>query len=585
MVQDRRRARAGVSLSFVVMMVLSLAPPADAQSSVRVFADLPASNGTLIVPFAVSGWALASNAASGSGVDAVHVWAFPAGGGSAVFVGAATLNGNRPDVAQVFGSQFAGSGFGLTVTHQLPAGAYTLRVYARQASTLQWAAMVEIPVAVTKVTLSDLSCGPQQVPLWNGIAWVCSDLPSGQTGVAGPTGPAGPAGVTGAAGPTGATGAAGPTGPAGLSGAPGAAGTTGAAGPTGPTGPPVTFQGTWLIGVTYATGDTVSFNGSSYIGLSGGNTGNTPPAAPWALLAQRGSTGATGAAGAAGTAGATGPTGPPVTFQGTWLIGVTYASGDAVFFNGSSYISLSGGNTGNTPPAAPWALLAQQGSTGATGAPGAAGATGAAGAIGPTGPPVTFQNVWSNLITYASGDAVFFTATGSSYISLHNSNVNHSPPTSPADWALLAQQGATGATGATGPAGAGGAGTFMASMVNPNNLTPWWTTLSADSIQSTNAPEVGGLMPIACTISALHLKLFGISGTTGADTITVTLFKNRVATAMTVTATNPAAGTFGTLVSDTVNTVSVAVGDTLSLGYTQTDNVPFVRISVGTRCQ
>jgi hypothetical protein len=127
------------------------------------------------------------------------------------------------------------------------------------------------------------------------------------------------------------------------------------------------FQGTWLIGVTYATGDAVFFNGSSYISLSGGNTGNTPPAAPWALLAQQGATGGVGPKGSTGSTGSTGPAGPPVVFQGTWLIGVTYATGDAVFFNGSSYISLSGGNTGNTPPAAPWALLAQQGATGPAG--------------------------------------------------------------------------------------------------------------------------------------------------------------------------------------------------------------------------
>ena len=245
------------------------------------------------------------------------------------------------------------------------------------------------------------------------------------------------------------------------------------AGPQGAQGPPVSFQGTWLIGVTYAAGDAVFFNGSSYISLSGGNTGNTPTSgAPWALLAQQGSMGTTGATGPAGTngaPGATGPQGPPVRFQGTWLIGVTYAAGDAVFFNGSSYISLSGGNTGNTPTSgAPWALLAQQGSTGATGP---AGTNGAAGATGPQGPPVTFQGTWSNLITYGAGDTVFFTATGSSYISLHAGNINHSPPTSPADWSLLAQQGSTGATGAAGTTGQTGSSAFGSASLTATNST------------------------------------------------------------------------------------------------------------------
>src|SRR5439155_18900145 len=102
---------------------------------------------------------------------------------------------------------------------------------------------------------------------------------------------------------------------------------------------------------------------------SAGNDAKTPPpGAPRALLAQQGSTGSTGSTGPTGLTGATGPsgatgisgltgstggsgptgpigpTGPPVTFQGTWSNLTTYAAGDAVFFNGSSYISLSGGN-------------------------------------------------------------------------------------------------------------------------------------------------------------------------------------------------------------------------------------------------
>src|SRR5206468_1173810 len=142
-------------------------------------------------------------------------------------------------------------------------------------------------------------------------------------------------------------------------------------------GAPVTFQGTWSNVTTYAAGDTIFFSGSSFINLAGGNIGNTPTGgAPWALLAQQGSAGVTGVAGPTGTTGltgptgATGPTGPqgvqgitgsvalpdpiptqgaPVTFQGTWSNLTTYAAGDTIFFSGSSYISLAGGNIGNTP--------------------------------------------------------------------------------------------------------------------------------------------------------------------------------------------------------------------------------------------
>src|SRR6185503_1094914 len=179
-------------------------------------------------------------------------------------------------------------------------------------------------------------------------------------------------------------GAAGPQGLQGVQGVQGPQGLQGLQGVTGATGSPVTFQGTFSAGTTYATGDAVFFNGSSYISLSNGNTGNTPTSgAPWALLAQQGATGpqgllglqgpqglqgVQGPQGLQGLQGPVGPTGSPVTFQGTFSNLTTYATGDAVFFNGSSYISLSGGNVGNTPTSgAPWALLAQQGAAGPQG--------------------------------------------------------------------------------------------------------------------------------------------------------------------------------------------------------------------------
>ncbi|MGQ0736155.1 MAG: hypothetical protein ACT4QD_21195, partial [Acidobacteriota bacterium] len=78
--------------------------------------------------------------------------------------------------------------------------------------------------------------------------------------------------------------------------------------------------------------------------------------------------------GTLGATGATGATGPPITFQGTWSNATTYAVGDAVFFGGSSYVSLTGGNLNSTPSSgAPWALLAQQGDTGPAGPAGADG--------------------------------------------------------------------------------------------------------------------------------------------------------------------------------------------------------------------
>ena len=192
-------------------------------------------------------------------------------------------------------------------------------------------------------------------------------------------------------------------------------------------GAPVSFQGTWSGSTTYGIGGAVFFQGSSYISKVNSNLNNQPDISPtqWALLAQQGgvgptgTTGATGAQGpqgiqgptgltgasgatgaegpigptgadgAAGPAGATGPQGPPVTFQGTWLGGTTYALGDAVFLGGSSYISLVAGNIGNEPDTdngMHWAVLAQQGAAGPAGPQGPTGNDGAPGPPGLPGP-------------------------------------------------------------------------------------------------------------------------------------------------------------------------------------------------------
>ncbi len=328
---------------------------------------------------------------------------------------------------------------------------------------------------------------------------------TGITGATGPDGPAGPQGApgpTGATGPAGATGPTGPigvTGPAGPAGATGSTGATGSAGPTGATGPQgVTFRQTWSGGTAYLIGDAVFYNGSSYISLTN-NSALQPDTSPsdWSLLAQQGTpgvaggtgpagpigvTGPAGPAGATGSTGATGATGAPgpqgVTFRQTWNGSTAYLIGDAVFYNGSSYISLTN-NSAMQPDVSTsdWSLLAQQGTAGTagetgpagpagstgstgpqgaagpqgpTGAAGATGATGNTGATGEQGPPVTFRQAWAIGTAYAIGDAVFF--GGSSYISLTN-NLGLQPDTYTSDWSLLAQQGNAGAAGETGPAG------------------------------------------------------------------------------------------------------------------------------------
>jgi hypothetical protein len=80
-------------------------------------------------PFAVTGWGLDSGVPSGTGVDHVQVWAYPHPGSGTppVYWGTATLGQSRLDVAAVYGSQFATSGYQYTVSGE-PPGAYLLNM-------------------------------------------------------------------------------------------------------------------------------------------------------------------------------------------------------------------------------------------------------------------------------------------------------------------------------------------------------------------------------------------------------------------------------------------------------------------------
>jgi YD repeat-containing protein len=99
------------------------------QATPRMAVDTP-HDGTVAGTFAIAGWAIDAGAGSGTGVSAVHVWAYPnpGSGQDPVWVGAASLGASRPDVGAVYGSQFTPSGFGLTAS--LPAGYYQVVVYA-----------------------------------------------------------------------------------------------------------------------------------------------------------------------------------------------------------------------------------------------------------------------------------------------------------------------------------------------------------------------------------------------------------------------------------------------------------------------
>jgi YVTN family beta-propeller protein len=84
----------------------------------------------------IIGWAIDRRAASGTGVTAIHVYAYPAGGGAPIFLGAANLGVARDDITVMFGGRYRNAGFGLKAP--LARGSYTLVVYALSAATGQF---------------------------------------------------------------------------------------------------------------------------------------------------------------------------------------------------------------------------------------------------------------------------------------------------------------------------------------------------------------------------------------------------------------------------------------------------------------
>ena len=97
--------------------------------------DTPSNNASVGASFSVNGWAIDLTAPSGTGVDAVHVWAYPVLGGSPLFIGAAQLGITRADVANVFGARAMSSGFTVPTTLPLPQGSWVLHVFSRSTAT------------------------------------------------------------------------------------------------------------------------------------------------------------------------------------------------------------------------------------------------------------------------------------------------------------------------------------------------------------------------------------------------------------------------------------------------------------------
>ena len=252
---------------------------------------------------------------------------------------------------------------------------------------------------------------------------------TGPTGSVGPTGPAGATGATGPVGPSGAAGATGsqgpqgPAGPQGDSGAQGVKGDTGPTGATGPTGPAGADGPQGPQGPTGATGAAGADGNDGTDGAPGpqgpqGERGLTGAQGPQGL---QGATGATGSQGDTGATGPQGPTGPAgaagakgdqgdsatitvgtvstglpsssvsitntgtssnatlnftiprgetgatgeITWRGDWSSSNAYGVNEAVYYNGSSYISIANNqNVVPTSDSTKWNIMAAAGAEG-----------------------------------------------------------------------------------------------------------------------------------------------------------------------------------------------------------------------------
>jgi hypothetical protein len=114
------------------------APNVTVQPAITAFVaiDTPEPNTMATRPFTLSGWAVDTAAPTGTGIDAIAVWAYPGSGTAPIFVAFGSYGASRPDIGVLFGNaRFASSGYSLTVTSTLPAGVYHLVVFGHSTVT------------------------------------------------------------------------------------------------------------------------------------------------------------------------------------------------------------------------------------------------------------------------------------------------------------------------------------------------------------------------------------------------------------------------------------------------------------------
>jgi hypothetical protein len=106
-------------------------------------------------------------------------------------------------------------------------------------------------------------------------------------------------------------------------------------------------------------------------------------------------------------------------------------------------------------------------------------------------------------------------------------------------------------------------------------LSPDYNTAISNSDQANFA-----VVPADCTVSGLIVGANNYYDA-GSDTITLVVYKNTGATTMTCSLT---VNNNGASCSDTTHTFSASGGDTLSLAFSETNYLPYVKLTTSLLC-
>ncbi len=126
-------------------------PNVTLRPSARLQIDSPAHNSVPQLPFLISGWAFDAASVSDSGIDTIHLYAYPNSGSGTtpIFLGIAEYGIERSDVGAVFGAQYANSGFRHVVT-SLPGGRYNIVAFAHSTVFNAFTVYAENTIAISE---------------------------------------------------------------------------------------------------------------------------------------------------------------------------------------------------------------------------------------------------------------------------------------------------------------------------------------------------------------------------------------------------------------------------------------------------